>query len=79
MKVIRIFDDARAKNIKRRFIRELDVWQSLEHPNTVPLLGYINNMNCLPSPVSPWYKNGDASRYLERVGPQIKVKSRLQL
>ncbi|KAG8753676.1 hypothetical protein FRC14_005819 [Serendipita sp. 396] len=79
IKVIRIFDDIRARNIKRRLVRELDVWRSLEHPNIVPLLGYIDNMNRLPSPVSPWYRNGDASRYLERDGSRIGVKSRLQL
>ncbi|KAG8849274.1 hypothetical protein FRB91_010091 [Serendipita sp. 411] len=79
IKVIRIFDDAKAENIERRLIRELNVWRSLAHLNIVPLLGYVDNMNRLPSPVSPWYENRDASNYLRRVGGHIGVKSRLRL
>ena len=36
------------------------------HPNIVPVHGYVTNMGTFPSPVTPYYANGDALRYLDR-------------
>ncbi|KAG8819389.1 hypothetical protein FRC17_010468 [Serendipita sp. 399] len=56
----------------------MDVWWSLNHPNVVPLLGYVSDMGLLPSPVSQWYKNGDAARYIRtpkmREQPEMRMK-----
>ncbi|KAG8794012.1 hypothetical protein FRC16_010746 [Serendipita sp. 398] len=78
IKVIRAFDPSRAEKTERRLAREMNVWWSLKHPNIVPLLGYVYDMSDLPSPVSPWYKNGDASKYI-RSSICEQVETRLQL
>ncbi|KAG8794010.1 Receptor-interacting serine/threonine-protein kinase 2 [Serendipita sp. 398] len=55
----------------------MDVWWKLEHPNIVPLLGYVDGFGPLHSPISPWYENGNASDYVKREG--LGLEFRLQL
>ncbi|KAG8819391.1 hypothetical protein FRC17_010470 [Serendipita sp. 399] len=79
IKVIRVFDNHRIEKIERRLEREMDVWWSLNHPNVVPLLGYVSNMGLLPSPVSQWYKNGDAGHYIRTAEACEQAEMRMKL
>lgn len=36
------------------------------HPNIVPVYGFVTNMGNFPSPVTPYYVNGDALHYLAK-------------
>ncbi|KAG8820125.1 hypothetical protein FRC17_010241 [Serendipita sp. 399] len=79
IKVIRVFENHRIEKIERRLAREMDVWWSLDHPNVVPLLGYVNDLGLLPSPVSQWYKNGDAGRYIRTAKVCEQFETRIKL
>jgi len=64
VKVMKGIQDAIVQN---RLIRETRVLATLNHPNISPVYGisfdfYRPNMPCL---VSPYYRNGDISRYLK--------------
>ncbi|PVF99287.1 kinase-like protein, partial [Serendipita vermifera] len=61
----------------KRLTREMDVWWKLDHPNIVPLWGYINDLGELPSMVAQWYENGNACGYIEK--EVLPVEFRLQL
>lgn len=37
------------------------------HPNIVPVYGFVTNMGNFPSPVTPYYANGDALHYLAKM------------
>ncbi|KAG8967635.1 hypothetical protein FRC03_009664, partial [Tulasnella sp. 419] len=52
----------------KRMQREMDVWRRLDHPNIVPMKGYIldSESDENPSLVSPWYSNGNMLEYLSR-------------
>ncbi|KAG8751789.1 hypothetical protein FRC14_007619 [Serendipita sp. 396] len=77
IKVIRAIGGVQSGTLKKRLSREMDVWWKLEHPNIVPLLGYVDGFGPLHSPISPWYENGNASDYLKREG--LGLEFRLQL
>lgn len=35
-----------------------------EHPNVVPIYGFVNNLGAFPSPVIPYYGNGNVLSFL---------------
>ncbi len=47
----------------RRNQNELGVWREADHPNLVPLLATIDKGG-LKSMVTPFYNNGDLTKYL---------------
>ncbi|KAG8848205.1 hypothetical protein FRB91_011032 [Serendipita sp. 411] len=53
IKVIRAIGGVQSGTLKKRLSREMDVWWKLEHPNIVPLLGYVDGFGPLHSPISP--------------------------
>ncbi|KAG8946870.1 hypothetical protein FRC03_001244 [Tulasnella sp. 419] len=54
-----------AERLYKRFHREVLLWRTLQHPNIVPLLGYIVLSDESPALVSPWYTNGNVNDYLK--------------
>ncbi|KAG8936017.1 hypothetical protein FRC02_004929 [Tulasnella sp. 418] len=54
--------------MEKRMHREMEVWQMLDHPNVVPLKGYVLDPDSDESPslVSPWYSNGNVLEYIAR-------------
>ncbi|KAF9509418.1 hypothetical protein BS47DRAFT_1396928 [Hydnum rufescens UP504] len=52
------------KTIKR-LKREARLWILLNHPNIVPLLGFVS-AELGPGLVSPWYSHGDVLQYIRR-------------
>ncbi|KDQ56279.1 hypothetical protein JAAARDRAFT_207998 [Jaapia argillacea MUCL 33604] len=52
----------------KKLYHEAAIWQSLKHPNILPLLG-IHQMDEDPCPfvfVSPWMSNGNITEYVQR-------------
>ncbi|KAG8950064.1 hypothetical protein FRC03_000175 [Tulasnella sp. 419] len=56
----------REERLKRRFQREVILWSQLNHPNIVPLLGYVLAPDGLPTLVAPWFHEGNAVVYLRK-------------
>ncbi|KAG8962470.1 hypothetical protein FRC03_004215 [Tulasnella sp. 419] len=53
-----------SQRLKKRFFREILMWDHLKHPHIVPLLGFVISDSCLPWLISPWYRNGNIVNYL---------------
>ncbi|KAG8948542.1 hypothetical protein FRC03_000711 [Tulasnella sp. 419] len=53
------------ERLRKRFYREVLLWDRLHHSNVVPLLGYIILPHGFPALISPWYVNGNVIRYLQ--------------
>ncbi|KDQ10876.1 hypothetical protein BOTBODRAFT_177764 [Botryobasidium botryosum FD-172 SS1] len=53
------------RRIERRLNREISTWRNLDHPGIIKLYGISSDFGKFPALVSPWYNNGDASRYLK--------------
>ncbi|KAG8921830.1 hypothetical protein FRC02_012336 [Tulasnella sp. 418] len=56
----------REERLKRRFQREVILWSQFNHPNIVPLLGYVLAPDGLPTLVAPWFHEGNAVVYLRK-------------
>jgi serine/threonine protein kinase len=50
----------------QRFNRERCVWVLLNHPNVLPCYGITYDINRRPSLISPYCREGDASKYLKK-------------
>lgn len=48
----------------QRLTKELDIWMALEHPNIMPLLGFV--LEGGPCIISQWCKNGNIADYIIR-------------
>jgi len=59
------------KNPAKMIFRELRIWSSLDHPNVLPLLGYVMRGE-YPALVSRWMANGSARSYMEKM-PDVPV------
>jgi len=59
------------KNPAKIIFRELRIWSSLDHPNVLPLLGYVMRGE-YPALVSRWMANGSARSYMEKM-PDVPV------
>lgn len=46
-------------------LRELRIWSSLDHPNVLPLLGYVMH-GSYPAFVSKWMVHGSLLKYMEK-------------
>lgn len=46
--------------------REMDIWNVLDHPNIVPLRGYVVEEDGTPALISPWFEHGDVLTYLQK-------------
>ncbi|KZP22995.1 kinase-like protein, partial [Athelia psychrophila] len=44
-------------------LREIRVWEQLEHPNITPFLGVVNAFGPLPAMVSPYYSKANINQY----------------
>ncbi|KIM29279.1 hypothetical protein M408DRAFT_121808 [Serendipita vermifera MAFF 305830] len=77
IKVIRNLTALDSVTMHKRLRREMDVWWKLDHPNVVPLWGYTDDMGPLPSMISPWYENGNASSYVQK--QRLSIEFKLQL
>lgn len=81
IKVIRSLKlSAEAMDRKRK--REIDTWWELCHPNILPLLGFVEDIEPigpLGAMVSPYYQNGNASDYLAKAALPFKEKLTLWL
>ncbi|PVG00589.1 kinase-like protein [Serendipita vermifera] len=69
-------------SMRRKVKRERITWALLEHPNIIPLLGYIENdsrFGSFGALVSPWCSNGDSGRWLEKEGHLAPLGRRILL
>lgn len=58
--------------------RELRVWQGLQHPNILQVIGFhLDKYHTIAWLVSPWEEEGNLSTYVRRTNPNETV--RLQL
>ncbi|KLO14114.1 hypothetical protein SCHPADRAFT_939791 [Schizopora paradoxa] len=55
----------RNKSVAKIIFRELKVWSGLNHPNILPLLGYVRHGE-YPAMVSRWMVKGSTRDYIER-------------
>ncbi|KAH7909351.1 kinase-like domain-containing protein [Hygrophoropsis aurantiaca] len=79
IKVVRnIFDEADAKRLNEKLVREARVWCLLNHQNIVPFLGisYDLGQHDQPCLISPFYENGNAIEHL-RNNPNANRESLL--
>ncbi|KZV96562.1 hypothetical protein EXIGLDRAFT_421109 [Exidia glandulosa HHB12029] len=60
----------------RRYRREIRVWQGIDHPNVLPLLGLYWGSRQLPALVSPWCEHGSISAYLQTLPAGVDVLQR---
>ncbi|KIM20321.1 hypothetical protein M408DRAFT_139197 [Serendipita vermifera MAFF 305830] len=66
-------------------LRERTVWTLMKHPNILPFYGYTEGptIGSLHTPfgtlISPWYENGDASKFLEEHGERLSKDDRTAL
>ncbi|KAJ6554057.1 kinase-like domain-containing protein [Mycena vulgaris] len=69
LKHIRTFRDAENRRMRLQFCREALVWQHLQHPFILPLIG-IDRDTFPPSicMVSPWMEHGTVLKYLNDYG-----------
>ncbi|KAG8940536.1 hypothetical protein FRC04_005218 [Tulasnella sp. 424] len=76
---IRLIDDSREETdrVVRRMLREAKVWQSLEHPYVLPLLGF-KTRGPNPCLVSPWCPEGHLESYFRKF-PDMEFSARLRL
>jgi serine/threonine protein kinase len=67
--------------LAQRMKRELQVWQSLEHMNIVPLYGIVERINFgrFPAMVSPWMKNGTLAEYMKQNDIALTMGERLKI
>jgi len=81
IKVIRdpLSSPAVSKKIAKRLKAEVNVWQYLDHPNVVQLLGICRNLGPRPALVSMWHENGHVMRYLEDLGDRATLLLKLKL
>ncbi|KAG8940565.1 hypothetical protein FRC03_005381 [Tulasnella sp. 419] len=56
---------SRDERLKKRCIREFFLWETLDHPNVVPLLGFSTDDQGIPALISPWYFYGNVVQYLQ--------------
>lgn len=50
----------------KKWTREVRVWFKLEHPNILPLKGFVKEKDSIcPSLVTEWMENGSLERYLK--------------
>ncbi|KAG8916689.1 hypothetical protein FRC03_009302 [Tulasnella sp. 419] len=61
IKGIAYTEDARER-LWKHFYREIFLWRTLNHPNVVPLLGFMTDTS--PALISPWYPNGNLNHYI---------------
>jgi len=71
IKVIRgiVHDESRKLDITKRLLEAVKTSNALRlsrHPNIVPVYGFVTNMGNFPSPVTPYYANGDVLHYLSK-------------
>ncbi|EJD08224.1 kinase-like protein [Fomitiporia mediterranea MF3/22] len=71
VKCLRVFHTQTPETLKL-LKREVQIWSSLDHPNVLPLLGYILEENDFPTLVSEFMENGTALRYVSQ-HPEIDV------
>ncbi|KAG8919008.1 hypothetical protein FRC02_001991, partial [Tulasnella sp. 418] len=48
----------------RKLLKEMNIWRHLNHPNVAPLLGLTIPAHEPPSLISPWFQNGNVTKYL---------------
>jgi serine/threonine protein kinase len=65
----------------QRTKRELQVWQSLEHMNIVPLYGIVDGRHFRFSPamVSPWMDNGTLTDYMKENHTTMTMEVRFRI
>ncbi|KAF7976885.1 hypothetical protein HWV62_5427 [Athelia sp. TMB] len=57
-------DPQKLIKIKRRLLREIQVWMPLKHPNITPFLGVVEGLGPLSATVSPYCWKGNISQYI---------------
>ncbi|KZP15419.1 kinase-like protein [Athelia psychrophila] len=56
-------DEESLQKIKKRLLREIGVWEQLDHPNITPFLGVVSGFGPLPAMVSPYYSEANINQY----------------
>ncbi|KAG8922203.1 hypothetical protein FRC02_012073 [Tulasnella sp. 418] len=51
--------------LHRKLLKEVNIWHRLNHPNVARLLGVAIPTHEAPSLISPWFENGNVTKYLE--------------
>ncbi|PVF94190.1 kinase-like protein [Serendipita vermifera] len=70
------------KSMKRKIMREGAIWSKLNHPNILPLLGYVDDdvgFQPFGAFVSPWCEYGNSEDYLFARGDSMSLEERLEL
>ncbi|KAG1870694.1 kinase-like domain-containing protein [Suillus subalutaceus] len=79
VKEMRLGVDANMSTIINRLFREIKIWMRLEHENIVPFLGVTEGFGSLPALVSPWFKNGVLTEYLQREHETLSYSQKFAL
>ncbi|KAJ7210651.1 kinase-like domain-containing protein [Mycena rebaudengoi] len=67
------------RRLRSEFCREALIWQQLEHPNILPMIGIDHESFPSLCMVSPWMKHGTVLKYLEGHGRQNMDKLLLEV
>ncbi|KIM28633.1 hypothetical protein M408DRAFT_47889, partial [Serendipita vermifera MAFF 305830] len=74
-----------SSSVRRKILRERTVWTFLNHQNILPFYGYTKDsmIGQFDTPfgtlISPWCKNGDASKFIGEYGNILSLEDRTAL
>jgi len=74
-----VVNDKQRAKFERRLSREIQVWDSLQHPNVLKLYGTCASFGPYLAMVSPWHPNGNVINYLRNLGQGATTLVRLGL
>jgi len=62
------------RKFAKQMVREIRIWNRIDHPNILPMMGYIieSKDGAFPALVTPWMKDGTLREYLA-ANPEAQV------
>lgn len=81
VKILNKMRGAVLETMLRKLKRERRTWGALNHPNILPLYGYVDDEDFYQpgALVSPWLQKGDAEAFLAEHGDSMEVEKRILL
>ncbi|KIM30176.1 hypothetical protein M408DRAFT_328262 [Serendipita vermifera MAFF 305830] len=81
VKILNKMRGAALETILRKLKRERRTWGALNHPNILPLYGFVDDEEVYQpgALVSPWLQKGDAESFLAEHGNSMEVEKRVLL